>query len=125
MQNQTEGVDAVQRAVPRHDFTGQPLRAALSEHLDKLLPTGRFSPFYFAAVVDADWNEKGLIIVTMNDWSDEENWHIDQLRVPVDDVGLALVNLQIANTDWEELKEQYEEGDVEEDDKGEDDDDDN
>ncbi|KAK8095067.1 hypothetical protein PG997_001752 [Apiospora hydei] len=106
---------AVRRAPLRHDPAGQPLRAALTQHLDHLAQTAdRFSPFYFAAVVDEDWEEAGLIVVTMNDESEDENgndgWRIDQLRVPVNDVGLVLVNLQISNVGWEEFKEQYEDG---------------
>ncbi|KAK7947720.1 uncharacterized protein PG986_008606 [Apiospora aurea] len=114
--SETEGDDnPVRRAPLRHDLAGQPLRAALAQRLDNLAETAdRFSPFYFAAVVDENWEEAGLIVVTMNDESEDEDgndaWHIDQLRVPVNDVGLVLVNLQISNVGWEEFKEQYEDG---------------
>ncbi|KAK8029690.1 hypothetical protein PG993_010981 [Apiospora rasikravindrae] len=108
--SQTEGATNVQRA-PRHDFSGQPLRAALAEHLDNLVSTRRFDPFYFVAVVDENWREEGLVIVTMDDGTgDEDDDHacqIDQLRVPAKDAGLILVNLQIANADWADYKEEY------------------
>ncbi|KAK8062833.1 hypothetical protein PG997_014930 [Apiospora hydei] len=95
--SQSEGATNVQRA-PRHDLSGQPLRAALTEHLDNLVSTRRFDPFYFVAVVDEDWRETGVIIVTMDDGTGDEddNDHvckIDQLRVPAEDAGLILVNL--------------------------------
>ncbi|KAK8038478.1 hypothetical protein PG993_006889 [Apiospora rasikravindrae] len=109
--SETEGDDDVVKRAPfRHDLAGQPLRAALAEHLDNLAQTAdRFSPFYFAAVVDENWEEAGLIIVTMNDESEEDGgWRIDQLRVPASDVGLVLVNLQISNVGWDEFKDQYE-----------------
>ncbi|KAK8063202.1 hypothetical protein PG996_007854 [Apiospora saccharicola] len=127
--SQTEGNTAVRRA-PRHDFAGQPLRAALTEHLDNLIVTRRFDPFYFVAVVDENWREKGVVIVAMDDGAgddDEEEeggnhpraCQIDQLRVPPEDVGLVLVNLQIANVDWAGFKEEYGgEGDDENGDQG-------
>jgi len=104
--SQIDGTDTVRRA-PRYDFSGQPLRAAFDEHLDNLIETRRFDPFYFIAVVDKDWRDNGLIIVTMDNGSDDNVSYIDQLRVPADEVGLALVNLQLANVDWSEYKDQY------------------
>jgi hypothetical protein len=116
--SQTEGATAVRRA-PRHDFAGQPLRAALTEYLDNLIATRRFDPFYFVALVDKNWQQKGVVIVAMDDGTgdDEEEeedggdhpraCQIDQLRVPAEDAGLVLVNLQISNVDWAEYKEEY------------------
>ena len=115
---QTEG-DANVRRAPRHDFPGQPLRAALAEHLENLIATRRFDPFYFVAVVDGNWREAGVIIVTMDDGAgdddededDDDGSHracqIDQMRVPAEEAGLILVNLQISNVDWAEYKEEY------------------
>ncbi|KAI1128204.1 hypothetical protein F5Y10DRAFT_265386 [Nemania abortiva] len=114
--SQTEGSAAVERA-PQHDLSGQPLRAALTNHLEGL-STRRHDPFYFVAVVDKNWREAGVILVTLDDGSDEDICHIDQMRVPAKEAGLVLVNLQLANVDWDEYKETY--GD----DQGDDDDDD-
>ncbi|KAK7995740.1 hypothetical protein PG991_015207 [Apiospora marii] len=127
--SQTDGDDNVRRA-PRHDFAGQPLRAALAEHLDNLIATRRFDPFYFVAVVDENWRETGLVIVTMDDGTGDDDdddggdhaCRIDQLRVPAEEVGLILVNLQIANADWADYKEEY--GGDDQGDNGDDDDDD-
>lgn len=110
--SQTDSHDypVVQRRTPRHDFAGQPLHAALTAHLESLaevVQAGRFSIFYFVAVVDVNWREAGLVIVTLCEGSAEDRWHIEQMRVPAEDVALVLVNLQIGNTDWEECKEQY------------------
>ncbi|KAK8861856.1 hypothetical protein PGQ11_008091 [Apiospora arundinis] len=110
-QTDTHDYAVVQRRAPRYDFAGQPLHAALTEHLDnleELVQEGRFSAFYFVAVVDEDWKEKGLIIVTMGDGIDEDYSHIGQMRVAAEDVSMLLVNLHIGNTDWEECKENYE-----------------
>lgn len=73
----------------------------------------RFEPFYLVAVVDENWRETGLIIVVMDDGTgDDEDegdraYQIDQLRVPANDMGLVLVNLQIANVDWVDYKDEY------------------
>ncbi|KAK8112469.1 hypothetical protein PG984_012995 [Apiospora sp. TS-2023a] len=123
--SQTEGATSVLRA-PRHDFAGQPLRAALTEHLDSLIATRRFDPFHFVAVVDKNWRETDLVIVTMDDGTGDEEedgdraYQIDQLRVPAQDVGLVLVNLQISNVDWADYKEEYG-GDDDQGDDGDDD----
>ena len=101
--SQIDGNDTVQRA-PRHDFSGQCLRAAFDEHLDNLIATRRFDPLYFVSVVDKNWGDAGLIVVTMDDGSDDDVSYIDQLRVPTDDVGLVLVNLQLAIVVWSEFK---------------------
>ncbi|KAI0512892.1 hypothetical protein F5B22DRAFT_648241 [Xylaria bambusicola] len=93
---------------PRHDLAGQPLVAAVTDHLINI-SARRFDPFYFVAVVDKDWKESGVILVTMDDDSDENVCRVDRLRVPAGDSGILLVNLQIANQDWCELKDEYEE----------------
>ncbi|KAK8103481.1 uncharacterized protein PG998_010514 [Apiospora kogelbergensis] len=85
--SESDGATPVQRA-PHYDFSGQPLRAALRKHLD-------------------DWRKEGVVVVTMDDGTDDEVCQIDQLRVPVKDAGLMLVNLQIANADWADFKEEY------------------
>lgn len=113
--SQIEGCNGVERA-PRFDFTGQPLRAALDEHLNNVISARRFDPFYFVAVVDEDWRKNGVLLVTMDDGRDEETSYIDQMKVPVDEAGLLLVNMQIANVDWSEYKEGYEEDNEENDD---------
>lgn len=106
--SQVEGSHVVQRA-PRYDFNGQPLRAAFDEQLHNVISQRRHDPFYFVAVIDKDWREKGVLLVTMDDGSDDEVAYVDQMRVPAKEAGLLLVNLQIANVDWAEYKEEYEE----------------
>ncbi|KAI1272624.1 hypothetical protein F5Y07DRAFT_379354 [Xylaria sp. FL0933] len=103
--SQLLGSAMVKRA-PRHNLQGQPLLAALTDHLINI-SARRFDPFYFAAVVDANWREAGVILVALDDGSDEEVCRIDRMRVPARDAGLVLVNVQLANVDWEEYKEDY------------------
>lgn len=113
--SQIDGTDTIRRA-PRYNFSGQPLRAAFDEHLENLIETRRFGPFYFIAVVEKEWRDNGLVIVTMDDGSDDDVGHVDHLRVPTNEVGLVLVNLQLANVDWSEYKDQYGSDDDSEDD---------
>ncbi|KAI0485621.1 hypothetical protein F4859DRAFT_471866 [Xylaria cf. heliscus] len=88
--SQIESSAVVRRAL-RCDLSGQPLRVALDDHLANL-STRRFDPFYFVAIIDEHWRESGLVIVTMDDGSDDV-CHIDQLRVPVKDVGSLIMSL--------------------------------
>ena len=63
--------------------------------------------------------------MTLDDWSEEDTTHNDKLRVPAKDAGLLLVNLQLANVDWSEYKDEYESNtDDENDDENDDDSDD-
>ncbi|KAI0972952.1 hypothetical protein F4678DRAFT_478195 [Xylaria arbuscula] len=114
--SQLPGSAMVKRA-ERSNLAGQPLLAALTDHLINM-SARQFDPFYFAAVVDGNWRESGVILVTLDDHSDEVLCHIDRMRVPAKEAGLVLVNLQIANVDWDEEKEEYGS------DQGDDDDDD-
>ncbi|KAH6663403.1 hypothetical protein B0J14DRAFT_609393 [Halenospora varia] len=98
---------AVRRA-PNYDLRGEPLRSAWAEHLENVVPARQFDPFYFVAVVHKDWRNAGIILVTLDDGSDEEISHNDKMRVPAKDAGLLLVNMQLANVDWLEYKEEYE-----------------
>jgi hypothetical protein len=79
-----------------------------------LLPAKKWDYFYFVAVVDEDWREKGVLMVTMDDGTNEDEAHIDICRVPAAESGLNLINLQISNMDWEEYKD-AEDGSDEED----------
>ncbi|KAL2205974.1 hypothetical protein CC79DRAFT_1334299 [Sarocladium strictum] len=106
--------DVVKRATPRFDFRDEPLRASVAYFIDTLLPTKKWDYFYFIAVVDEDWREKGVLMVTMDDGTNEDEAHIDICRVPAAESGLNLMNLQISNMDWEEYKD-AEDGSDEED----------
>ncbi|KAI1347206.1 hypothetical protein F5Y01DRAFT_249009 [Xylaria sp. FL0043] len=120
--SQLLGTAKVKRA-PRHNLQGQPLLAALTDHLINI-SARQFDPFYFAAVVDANWREVGVVLVALDDGSDEEACRIDRMRVPVKDAGLVLVNVQLANVDWEEYKEDYGSDEGEDNDGDEDEDED-
>lgn len=97
--------DSVRRASPRWDFQGEPLHASVMYFLETVLPTRRWDYFYYVAVVDKDWEDKGVLLVTMDDDTDEDEARIDIVRVPAKEAGLALVNLQIANTAWEDYQD--------------------
>lgn len=93
------------RPAPQSRFVGQPLRSAFDYHLD-LGTQDTYEPRYFIAAVDKDWRSKGVILVTLDD--DELECNVDQFRIKAVDSGLSVVNLQIANSSWEEEKESYE-----------------
>lgn len=114
-----KGCSGVERATV-YDFRGQPLQASFHEHLHNVIPHRQFDPFYYVAIVDRDWKKEGVLLVTMDDGSDDDIAKVDTMKVTPSDAGLFLVNLQIANGDWEEYKEGQEDEDDE--DRGDDDD---
>ncbi|KAH8179048.1 hypothetical protein LIA77_00567 [Sarocladium implicatum] len=96
----------VRRVISRWDFKGEPLRASVAYFLETILPTREWDFFYYVAIVDRDWRDKGVLLVTMDDGDeDEDEARIDIVRVQANEAGLALVNLQIGNANWEDYKE--------------------
>ncbi|KAI0107562.1 hypothetical protein GGR51DRAFT_516046 [Nemania sp. FL0031] len=118
------------RLAPRPRFVGQPLRAVFDYHIE-LGTQNTFDSRYFIAAVDKSWQTRGVILVTLDD--DELDCNVDSFRIKATDSGLSVVNLQIANSSWDEEKESYEfhsnngDGDAaaDDDDDNVDDDDDN
>ncbi|THY86677.1 hypothetical protein D6C93_07813 [Aureobasidium pullulans] len=72
----------------------------------------KVDPHYFLVVADAEWEEKGIIAVNLDSGDPEEGGDArlkpDLFWMKIEESGLLLVNLQIANTDWYEAKENYE-----------------
>ncbi|KAI1130676.1 hypothetical protein F5Y10DRAFT_289072 [Nemania abortiva] len=93
------------RLAPRPRFVGQPLRAVFDYHLE-LGTQNTFEPRYFIAAVEKAWQSRGVILVTLDD--DELDCNVDSFRIKAPDSGLSVVNLQIANSSWDEEKESYE-----------------
>ncbi|KAF2874118.1 hypothetical protein BDV95DRAFT_322202 [Massariosphaeria phaeospora] len=111
------------RLAPEPLFVSQPLSDVYESHLQRV-PDGEFDPIYFIVVVDKDWKKNGVLLVTL--MTDDEPPGIDSFFCKPEEVGSAVVNLQIANTDWEECRESCEVGvgGEEEDDDEEDDEED-
>lgn len=103
-----EGSPGVIKLPKSYDQVGQPLRASYDVQVEQVAPSQQFDPFYFVAVVDQDWRDKGLVVVTLDD--DEGDCHADHLLIPAAEVGLMLVNLQIANMNWDDYKDHHESG---------------
>lgn len=64
---------------------------------------GQFDPKYLIVVACRDWRTKGVVTVALDD--EEMQCKPDLLWIKAEDAGLALVNLQVSNMSWEELKE--------------------
>lgn len=88
---------------PRHRFPEGRLRDVVEYHVE-LAKEGQFDPKYFIEVACREWRTKGVVIVALDD--EEMQCKPDLLWIKTEDVGLALVNLQISNMSWEELKEE-------------------
>lgn len=109
-------------------FIGQPLRAVFDHHVawrarDAPL---EFDPKMFVVIVDLEWQQKGVLIVTLDD-EEEEDGKVDSFFTNAEDAGRIIVNIQISNMDWDELKSTFglEAGDEHDGDDGDDDDNNN
>ena len=118
------------RLPPQARFAGEPLRAVYDYHLQLGSESG-LDPIYFIVATHKDWKKHGVLLVTLDD--DELVRNVDSCRVEAKESGLLVENLQIANMDWDELKENFEiiprggndSGNDGDNDDGDDDDDDN
>ena len=88
------------------DLVGRSLRVAF-DHQISHASSRTHDPFWFASVVHEDWRKNGVLVVALND--DENECLIDKVFLPAEVVGLSLVNLQIGNVAWGELKEEFNE----------------
>lgn len=68
-----------------------------------LAQDGQLDSRYLLVVACPEWRTKGVVIVALDD--DEMRCKPDRLWLKAEDAGLALVNLQMSNVGWEELKE--------------------
>ena len=78
------------------------LQSLVDFHLNSTVPEG-FDPCWFLVVTDRDWRSNGVLLVTLSD----DEGKPDIFHIETASSGLVLVNLQIANTDWFEAKENY------------------
>lgn len=95
---------------PRNDYVHfqksldiNSLRDLIDHHLGTTVQEG-FDPNLFLVITDPEWKRKGILVVTLGDDDGKPN----KFMIKVADSGILLVNLQIANTDWYEAKENYE-----------------
>lgn len=89
---------------PRPRFVGESLRAIFDYHLE-LRNRQQYDPVYFIAVTSPDWQAKGVVLVTLDNDSLKRN--VDSIWIKAEDSGLAVANLQIANSSWGEYKEDH------------------
>lgn len=89
---------------PQSKFISGPLTKVVDYHVQMTM-NGQYEPRHFLAVADKDWEDKGILIVTLDD--DDRECKTDLFRIKAKDSGVSLCNLQIGNTDWYELKENY------------------
>lgn len=87
---------------PEYRFVGGPLRRVYDYHL-RLVREGQFDPRWFVVVTSRDWREKGVLIVALDD--DDLQCKTDAYFIKAEESGISLVNLQVGNTNWEDVKE--------------------
>ncbi|KAK3713330.1 hypothetical protein LTR37_008522 [Vermiconidia calcicola] len=92
--------DDMVKLPPQSRFVGELLQTVVDYHM-QLARGGEFDPTYF--IVCAYHGSTSVVVVTLDD--DEMECKPDRLWVKMNEAGLLLVSLQIANTDWSEAKE--------------------
>jgi hypothetical protein len=99
-------LDGTVLAIREFDLRGQPLRAALNAHIEHIIPTSKYDPVHFIAVAWDNWKHN-VLVVTLDDGRGEDECYIDTIRVPPHIAGSILVNVHLANVDWQEYKDEY------------------
>jgi len=94
----------VVRPAPEPHFVSQSLKAVYDSHL-QLGAQGEFDPIFFVVVVEKNWKERGVLLVTLE--NDDEPPGIDSFFCRPEGAGSTVQNLQIANSDWTECREHY------------------
>ncbi|KAI9718856.1 MAG: hypothetical protein M1828_006545 [Chrysothrix sp. TS-e1954] len=94
----------------KKNFKGKSLREVFEHHLS-MYSEDTFEPGYFLAVTSRDWMSQGLLLVTLTDGDDDT---VDTCFLKAESTGMAMVNLQIGNLDWSDVKEQAMEPEAEE-----------
>ena len=89
------------KLAPMYDFRGQPLKAVYDYHLE-LAHLGQYHPTLFVVAVDQDYMKTGVLLVNLDV---DLDCHVDTCRIKVKEAALALINISIANMDWEDFKE--------------------
>ncbi|KND92804.1 hypothetical protein TOPH_02828 [Tolypocladium ophioglossoides CBS 100239] len=102
------------RLAHRTRFVGETLQAIVDYHLEHCHGE-EYDPIRFIVAVSKDWNEDGVLLVTLDD--DELACQPDKIRLKAKRAGLAVANLQIANMDWEDFKEYDLDGEAQTDDE--------
>jgi len=96
----TECDDGMVKLPPQARFVGESLQSIMTYHVE-LGRGGQFDPSSFIVCVYRD--STSVVVVTLDE--DDLECKPDLLWIKMDESGLLLVNLQIANGDWFEAKE--------------------
>ncbi|KAH7010709.1 hypothetical protein B0J12DRAFT_747500 [Macrophomina phaseolina] len=87
------------RLAPQPRFVDRPLRAVYDAHIE-LAPLRSFDPIYFIVAIDADWRQKGVLLVALDDGNfDEPGCKTDSFVLKPENAGLAVIKLQLGNSD--------------------------
>lgn len=90
------------RLAPTYDFVGHSLRAVYEYHLEHVAPSRSYHSTLFIAVPDPDYKTNGVLLVNLDV---DLTCRVEICRIGVDKAATAVVNLAIANMDWEEIKQ--------------------
>lgn len=87
---------------PSYDFNGQPLMSVYEYHLE-LAKERKHHPTMFIVAHQPDYEQDGVLLVNLDV---DLDCRVDTCRIKAADAASAMVNIRIANIDWEDFKEQ-------------------
>ncbi len=90
------------RFPPQCDFVGHPLKDVYEYHLELSNKDATCHPTLFVLVHKQGYKKDGVLLVNLDT---DLKCTVDMCRCGAEEAILTLINLQIANEDWEEFKE--------------------
>jgi hypothetical protein len=88
--------------LPKHNFCDAPLKDVYDYHLQLETEKGTFNPTLFIVAQYQDYEKNGVLLVNLDT---DLKGTVDTCRMKASEAASAVMNLEIANMDWEDYKE--------------------
>ena len=89
------------KLAPRYNFIGHPLMTVYNYHLE-LAEQREYYPTLFIVAQNQDYEKDGVLLVNLDV---DLDCRVETCRIQAEKAASALVNIRIANMDWEDFKE--------------------
>ena len=101
LENNDDNLQDAAGLPPKHDFSGKPLKDVYDYHL-QIGSEGNYHPTLFIVAHNRDYKSDGVLLVNLDI---DLKCSVDTCRIKPSEALSAAVNLEIANMDWEDFKE--------------------
>lgn len=96
------------KLAPKPNFSGRTLRDVYDYHIYARDEDMSIHPLFFIVATDVDYKKKGVTIVHLDTFQDEQADRVDKGNCSVDMAASWGMNIDIGNMAWEDLKEEEE-----------------